>query len=524
VHLDITENKKLQDDLKNALQLAQGASKAKELFLANMSHEIRTPLNGIIGLVREMGKQELNAKLSSYVNSAKKASDHLLSIINNILDLSKIEAGELNIESRPMHIKNLIYDVYAMMQNQAEEKGITFKVDFQGNVSHTLLGDAARFRQILLNLVGNAIKFTAEGMVGISCKVLPVGKYHQEIHIGVKDTGMGMDDMFMARMFTKFQQEDSSTSRKFGGSGLGLAITKELVELMDGQIVIKSAKGFGTEVQLTFKFPLGAIIEDTLQQGQNPAIQSNRISILLVEDNELNRLVAIQVLIGMQAEVTEAHNGLQAVEMLKKQPFDLILMDLQMPEMDGITATEIIRKQLHVKTPIIALTANAFKSEVDRCMDIGMNDYIVKPFEERTLLDIIKRNLPTSKIEKSTANENPVVSSSIEYNLSALKQLSKGNESFVHRMLQLFVDTMPENINAINSAMEKNEKEQAKMVFHKIKPSLSHLGATTIFEEVKNLEKSDEALMSDTEFWEKGTAIVAYLEVLIALIKTKELS
>ncbi len=306
----------------------------------------------------------------------------------------------------------------------------------------------------------------------------------------IQDTGIGMDELFLANIFEKFQQEDVSISRKFGGTGLGLFITKQLVELMDGRLKVKSEKGVGSEVHVCIPLSIGDISKvDNKETFANNNLLSNA-RILLVEDNEMNRVVACNALKIFNVEVTEAENGFEAVELLKKESFDLILMDIQMPVMNGIEATRIIRKTLKNNTPVIALSANALKTEVEACMAIGMNEYITKPFEEKELFQVMARHykkMPKIRQQSSDDNSQSQVNELL-YDLTKLNKMSMGNVSFVKKMLQLFVDNFPGYIQKMNDHFEKGDFESLKSLAHKIKPSLNDMGVMSIQQDILDLE------------------------------------
>ena len=495
IYLDITKQKRLENELEKALLKSQKASESKELFLANMSHEIRTPLNGIIGMIRELNKEQMSHKQMGYLSSAKKASRHLLSVVNNILEITKIEAGELKLVPEHFSIHELLNDVTSILEPQVEHKDVSLSITIDQNVSDAFIADESRIRQVLINLAGNAIKFTEKGEVVIDCVGLRKSANKQELSFTIRDTGIGMNQKYLTTIFKKFQQEDPSISRKFGGTGLGLFITKNLVDLMNGNLKVESVKGQGTEVQVRLPLPIGtlSVVAKKETVVTNKALKSARI--LLVEDHEMNRLVAANTLSLLDVDLTEVSNGLEAVRLLKKQTFDLILMDIQMPIMSGIDATKIIRNKLKVTTPIIALSANAFKSEIDACMRIGMNDYVTKPFEEQDLLRVIVKHYKTSKKKKEkkpVTAEQDNEKNNTPYNLQKLNEMSRGNMGFVQKMLHLFVDTTPQYLNEINTLFKENDIDGLKKVAHKMKPSIDNMGITAIRQEIRDIEHFDD--------------------------------
>lgn len=373
---------------------AQASEKAKHQFLANMSHEIRTPMNAIKGMTDILIRRNPNEDQKEYLNGIKQSSDSLLVIINDILDISKIEAGKVELEQEPFSINELVNDVHTIMQFRAEEKGLQLLKDIPKDELF-IKGDATRLRQILINLIGNAIKFTEKGLVTTSIKSEKVGD-KIKVHFTISDTGIGIDNDRKEKIFKSFEQAYGDTSRKFGGTGLGLSISKMLVELQGGKIWVESEKGKGSQFHFIIPFAMTETIIESIKEKDtttNIADQLKGIRILLVEDNQFNAIVATEELEdaieGVQVEVAE--NGLIAVEKLKSSIFDVILMDVQMPIMNGYEATKVIRAfdNEKAKTPIIAMTANVLKEEVDLCNQAGMNDFIGKPFDTNELLQKI---------------------------------------------------------------------------------------------------------------------------------------
>jgi signal transduction histidine kinase/CheY-like chemotaxis protein/HPt (histidine-containing phosphotransfer) domain-containing protein len=509
----VSQHKKLNKELEKALKETQKASDSKEAFLTNMSHEIRTPLNGIIGMIRKLRKEKPTITQQNYIDNALRACKHLLSLINNILDFSKIKAGELILESIDFNLEDEIDDVKKILISQASDKELNFEIDFEPSISKALVGDPSRIRQILINITGNAIKFTEKGFVRISCKPISTNSESQTVEIKITDSGIGMSEKYLERIFNKFQQEDASSSRRHQGSGLGMTITKELVDLMEGTITITSEKGKGTEVTLVLNLPIGNPENiEILDTNINTSILEGK-SILIVEDNEMNRYVAINTLEPYNVKITEAQNGERAVEIVKNQSFDIILMDLQMPIMGGEQATEIIRKDLNITTPIIALTANAFIKELEKCIAVGMNNYIIKPFEEIHFLKIIIKEL--TKL-------NPQDAIVQLYDLNRLKEMANGNENFVPDMLKLFLNLVPKSMDLINDSYENNELETVRRTAHKIKPSINNLGILSIKDDILLLEKWDETNQSKEELETTIKKVNSVIHQVVDSISTKE--
>ncbi len=391
---DITDAVQNQRNLISALKRAESAEKHTQSFLANMSHEIRTPLNSIIGLSYQLLKSDMRQKEHGFVRTIHAASEHLLVLINDILDTSKIEAGKLGLDQTSFSLRELIQLMVELLRQKAEEKNIRIITEIDSNLFDSHIGDPHRLKQILLNLLTNAVKFTPKGLIRITCKVEEDEAKQQSIALTIIDTGIGIEQEYIDRIFTKFSQEDKSTTRNYGGTGLGMFITKSLVELMGGTISVSSQKEIGTHVKINLSLPknLIPVIQLPAKATTDTSILNN-LHILVVDDNEMNRLVASTVLENHGIIVSEAVNGAEAIRKLEKESYDLILMDLQMPVMDGLEASLKIRKDLGLSVPIVALTASALNEESHRCLDAGMNDFIIKPFKEEEMVQVLIRNI-----------------------------------------------------------------------------------------------------------------------------------
>ena len=455
-----------------------------------MSHEIRTPLNAIIGMIRELSKEKLSELQDTYVQNTSIASQHLLSVLNNILDISKIEAGELQLDLHHFDLQKILNDVKSIMLAKCGEKGLFLKINHIENKNVYFIGDSSRIRQILLNLIGNAVKFTNTGGVTIEYDVQNLNPGYQTVYISVKDTGVGMDESYLNNIFNKFSQEDTSTSRKYGGSGLGMSITKELIQLMNGVIEIKSKKHVGTTIHLKFLLPIGEAHKLLKEDFETITNNGKFIDILLVEDNEFNRLVAGNTLNHFNCNVTEAINGLEAINILKTgKTFDVILMDLQMPIMDGFESTKIIRNELKINTPIIALTANAFKSELEQCINIGMNDSVTKPFEEEKLINSIYK---LTNLNSTNVNTKPTILPNTEklYNLHQLRVVSRNDTEYFKKMINIFIDQSNLSITQITESYLSKNLKDVYSIIHKIKPSIDLMGIEILKEPIRYIEKN----------------------------------
>lgn len=497
IHLDITEQKKLESDLILAKEQALESSKAKESFLANMSHEIRTPMNAIMGMSKQLNRTPLVGKQQFYLDSILSASDNLLVIINDILDMSKIEAGKLIIEKIGFNLKDVINKSLQVFSYRAEEKGLEIicKNSFS-EFSNVLIGDPYRLNQVLLNLLSNSIKFTEKGTIILECQLLEDNNETQVIEIKVEDTGVGMDEHFLEHnLFRKFSQEYETGSRKYNGTGLGLNICKQLVYLMGGEIDVASKKGEGTSIRFTIPFLKGTIQD--LPPKENTIISSELLTgkkILITDDNDMNRLVASILLQNYDVITLEACTGQEAIEMVQSHDIDLVLMDIQMPVMNGFDATKYIRKELKNNLPIIALTANALKGEMQKCLNAGMDDFIPKPYNEEEFIRTIIKQLGKSSNSQNIdiIEEKPKL-----YDLQKLYDISRNDKAFVKKMVDLFIQQAIMAVDEIKKEFAIANLIRVKDIAHKIKPSIDNMGISSLTLKIREIETL--AKENDTE-------------------------
>ncbi|MDD1739145.1 MAG: PAS domain S-box protein, partial [Methanothrix sp.] len=403
VSIDLTERKRVEDDLLLAKERAESATRAKSQFLANMSHEIRTPMNAVIGLTSLLLNTPINPEQRDYIETIRSSGDSLLAVISDILDFSKIEGGMLELESKPFDLQRVLEDSMSMVASAARGKGLDLSYSLEPDVPRLVLGDQARLKQILVNLLGNAVKFTEKGEISatVSTSGPSRGKHGlEEIMFAVKDTGIGISKEHMGRLFLSFSQADPSTTRKYGGTGLGLVISKNLAERMGGRIWAESETGKGSVFYFTVKARaspglLPAPQEDILPgplaefDGQG----KSDLRILLAEDNAVNQMVALRMLERLGYRADTAVNGQEVLEALQNRSYDIVLMDVQMPEMDGLEAARRIRSSKSGQPYIIAMTAHAMKGDREVCMEAGMNDYVSKPVRMEELRAAIMRSL-----------------------------------------------------------------------------------------------------------------------------------
>ncbi|MEX1668072.1 response regulator [Zhongshania guokunii] len=387
-----------QDELKEHLQLLQiakeeadQANSAKSMFLATMTHELRTPMNGALGMLQLLSNTKLDAEQNHYIDIARESSEHLLNIVNNILDFSKIEKGELKLQDRYFSAPQLFDNLLAPLRYDAEKKGLTFSTYIDPQLETLkILGDDTRIRQILLNLAANSVKFTHQGSITIRLSALEIASEQLNLELKISDTGIGISDADQKIIFNSFRQADGSHRRRYGGSGLGLAIVRRLCELMGAQIELNSERDRGSDFYVRWSAPYQ--LNNTQVSKSKPLLGDslNAKSALIVEDNRINQLLMDNILRRWGMHTTCCDNGEEALVELKKQHFDVILMDLQMPIMDGFEATKIIRQQEeYAETPIIALTANNFQEDREQCFAVGMNDFLSKPVS----LTILKKKI-----------------------------------------------------------------------------------------------------------------------------------
>jgi len=497
---DITERVKMEEQMREAKLLAEESVKIKEQFLANMSHEIRTPMSAIIGFTRLILETKLSDEQKEYLDTINYSARNLLCIINDILDFSKIKSGRLTLEEADFDLLAALKSVVSIFQPEADKKNIRLICEVDPAISSRVKGDSVRLNQILMNLFSNAIKFTETGHIKLKVEMCGTENNRSNIRFSVEDTGIGIPEDKLESVFESFTQASSDTTRKYGGTGLGLAIVKDLVELHGGKIKASRNPGNGT----TFGFNLFLKDSSTEVQtnaepaaenkGQGKYVDLKGVKILLAEDNKFNQLLAKRVLDKMGCEVEIAENGREAVEKLKIGTYNIVLMDIQMPEMDGYAATRYIRTTLGgeaAKVPIMAMTAHALNDEGSKCILAGMNDYISKPFEPDVLFSkIIALINKSGQTPSLTVEDHAVKTEKQGLDLAYLKQVLGDSDEVLLEVLTTLHEELPiQTENLKISANAENWKQVAQDA-HKMRSCVMMIGMPHFLSLVETIEKN----------------------------------
>lgn len=480
---DITSRKKADKALQQAVETAQAATEAKSKYLAIMSHEIRNPLNAVVGMVRMLYEAGIEGPNRKLVENIKTSSDHLLMIVNDILDFSKIEAGDMILEQANFSIQDVVKRVFNSHVYIARDKNLALNFSVDEQIDKTHIGDPLRLQQVLSNLLSNAIKFTPQGRIDIRCELLGSSLQNDRLRFEVIDTGIGISAERQQAIFESFKQEDSTVSRTYGGSGLGLAISKQIVELMGGELKVESVKNKGSRFHFTISLPVAEnnTTQSTVTEQNSGDISLAGYSILLVEDNKLNQMLATTILEKWGARVAVAGNGQQALDLLAKDTFDIILMDIQMPVMDGMTASRMIREKLKINTPILALSANVIKGIVEKCRDAGMQGYISKPFDSDDLYQKIVQHAP--RIDKPVEKPEEMIEPDLVLaDVSRLEKMIGSDPAQLNIMINKFLVITPSYLAELNDALALSDIDAVASAAHKIKSSIDLVSAPVLRE------------------------------------------
>jgi len=520
---DITEHRNIQNELirhrdhleelvlartaalAKAKLMAEEASRSKSAFLANMSHEIRTPMNAIIGFTHLLLRAVRDPEHLDKLHKIRDSADHLLAVINDVLDISKIEAGKLELESIDFDLKALMDRTAMLIHDRAEEKGLEFLVEPPIDLPSSLNGDPTRISQALLNYLSNAVKFTERGSIRLSCKLISKADDRVQVRFEVTDTGPGIPEEAIERLFNVFEQADNSTTREFGGTGLGLAITRRLAELMNGRAGVISSPGQGSTFWFTaslgtcttskaLELPStlsGEAIERSLRRDYSGC------RLLLCEDNPINQEVARTLLEDVGLQVSVAENGSEGLNLLNAREFDLILMDMQMPVMDGLEATRKIRAMPKFATmPVIAMTANAFNDDRQACMEVGMNDFVAKPVDPDALYTVLLKWLPPRRgVFLKTPEQVSAGKAKIDKALQAIPGLdlerglavTRGNAERFLKLLHMYSENHAHDLLKVKMALQANNWQTAERIVHSLKGASATLGLNRIFDQASQI-------------------------------------
>lgn len=505
----VSRQQKYEKELKESRKNAENAKKAKDTFFVNLSHEIRTPLNIISGMHRELMRENLSNRQKHFLQQSHMASNLLLNLFQNVMDINDLESNTFILKQKEFSLKQLMLDIKEMMAFKInEKKSIDFQLIIADNLHGAYKGDDQRLQQILIKLISNAFKFTEQGVIRVEVNIRrKVSGYH-ELLFEISDSGIGMSKEYIGNVFVNFSQEDDSLNRMYRGAGLGLHICYRLVEQMGGAISFESEKGIGTLIHLTLPFALG---DEKHMAEQRSVFQFKNRKILLVEDNETNRFIARQSLKTTACETYEAGNGAEAIDFLRNHNADIVLMDIQMPVMNGIEATQLIRNELKLNIPIIAFTANAVDSEITKYLSYGMDDFLVKPYNENDLFEKINKLLQKNNMDTSSTEKL--------YDLSYLQELSQGDESFIHQIIETFLVMAEQSIDQLRIAQTDNDVLAIRKIAHKIKPTLANFQANSIKTLIDKLNQAEPDSIEQEELRQDVEKVIHVLTTIQSQLK-----
>ncbi|GAB5553576.1 MAG: hypothetical protein Sapg2KO_31670 [Saprospiraceae bacterium] len=500
IHFDISDLKKLQKELESAKMIAEAAQQAEKQFLANMSHEIRTPLNAIIGMTHLLADTQLSSDQTDFINVLKSSADILQGLITDVLDFSKIESGKFEIQSRPFNLGSIIQSIFKTFELNLIDRSVDLTFDITPPIIQGLKGDDLALQQILFNLVGNAVKFTHQGSIHMKVRQLALEKEYQTLEFSIKDTGIGIAKEDQAQLFQNYRQAKNDTRILYGGTGLGLAIAKQLIDLQGGKIWLESELGAGT----TFYFKITYELWKKVSQLENPKVTTAFTptypdkKILVVEDNAMNRKYITTLLNKWTYPYDLVVNGAEALHATEQHQYDLILMDLQMPIMNGYDATAQIRgaENGNQNVPIIALTASAIQKDKQKAMELGMSDFLAKPFTPNQLQKVIQDYLE-NKVNVEPTNEETIKTDLLLMDKEYLMNIYMGDRDYALEMFELFLDYGLHEIEKLSEKIVDKKWEEVKHYAHKVKPSLGMVGFPTLHKHLDALENA--ALKQDEQ-------------------------
>ncbi|MEK7720213.1 MAG: CheR family methyltransferase [Bacteroidota bacterium] len=491
--------------------IAEDAMNSKQQFLSNMSHEIRTPMNSIIGFTKVLLRTDLSAKQKEYLNAIKISGDTLIELINDILDLAKVDSGKMIFEQTPFKMLASVSAILHLFEKKIQEKNSELVREYDHRIPEVLLGDSLRLRQIIMNLMSNAVKFTSGGKITVRVRMLKEDEEKVTIEFGIEDTGIGIPENKLEKIFENFQQASASISKMYGGTGLGLAIVKQLVESQGGSIGVKSQTDKGSTFSFILSFLKTKAILTTETEKKGLDIELKNVKALVVEDISLNQLLMKTILDDFGFECDIASNGKIAIEKLQAKSYDIVLMDLHMPEMNGFEATEYIRKTMHSKIPIIALTADVTTVDLKKCEAVGMNDYISKPVEERSLyskmVGFVNNSAPLKPfpakqnviITKEGIQEKPAYERAKYIDLTYLKHRTKSEPILMMEMISIYLEQTPALISSMKQSLQDQDWNLLHKAVHKLIPSFAIMGISSNFENIARKIQENAGIQQNTD-------------------------
>ncbi|MFA0961354.1 ATP-binding protein [Roseivirga sp. BDSF3-8] len=532
---DIRKSIFYRQQLVRAKEESERLARVKEEFLANMSHEIRTPLNAIVGFTEQLEKSGVQHAQQPYIDALKHSSGHLLHLVNDILDYSKIEAGELPLEEIPFYIKSVVHQVFLSLENKARQKGLNFYYEVDERLGQAFLGDPHRLAQILINLAGNAIKFTNNGEVFIDCKLIKESEKKMRVRLDVKDTGAGISSGSLKNIFDSFKQADSTVSRKYGGTGLGLAITKRLVEMHDGRIKVTSEVGKGSTFTLEIPYQKTDMPVETTEtvftEASEASLEGKRL--LGVDDDAFNLKLLRVILDKYKLDYKLVNNGADAIRLANEEDWDLMLLDMQMPEVSGVEVVRAIRGMKDTKrraVPVVALTANVLKKDLQLMYNEGANDHLLKPYKETELVEkllLYMGEVPlTEKARHRAGNMDdrekanaPANDKLPVYDLNDLKRFTGDDPEAIREIVEDFIEETEENLRELIRVLERGDVPGLKNISHKMFPGYSHFNIHPAAELLREIETDVENKKLTSDMKAKTEKVIIHTERVLAILR-----